>query len=32
MPVAGDKDGRLPMQADVSGLTAVDSASFVILS
>jgi hypothetical protein len=32
VPVAGDKDGRLPMQADVSGLTAVDSASFVILS
>ena len=32
VPVAGDKDGRFPMQADVSGLTAVDSASFVILS
>ncbi len=32
VPVAGDKDGRLPMQADVAGLTSVDSASFVILS
>ena len=32
VPVAGDKDGRFPMQADVSGLTAVDGASFVILS
>ena len=32
VPVAGDKDGRFPMQTDVSGLTAVDGASFVILS
>lgn len=32
VPVADDKDGRFPMQADVAGLTAVDGASFVILS
>lgn len=32
VPVAGDKDGQFPMQADVSGLLAVDIASFVVLS
>ena len=30
--VASDKDGQFPMQADVSGLLAVDIASFVVLS
>ena len=29
--VAGDKDGRFPMQADESGLIAADIASFLIL-
>ena len=32
VPAAGDKDGQFPMQADVSGLLAVDIASFVVLS
>ena len=32
VPAASDKDGQFPMQADVSGLLAVDIASFVILS
>ena len=32
VPVAGDKDGRLPLQAEVYGLTSVDGESFVILS
>lgn len=31
-PAASDKDGQFPMQADVSGLLAVDIASFVVLS
>lgn len=32
VPAAGDKDGKFPMQADVTGLAAVDIASFVVLS
>lgn len=32
VPVAGDKDGKFPMQADVTGLAAMDIASFVVLS
>lgn len=32
VPVSGDKDGKFPMQADVSGLAAMDIASFVVLS
>ena len=32
VPAAGDKDGQFPMQTDVSGLLAVDIASFVVLS
>ncbi|MEO8013390.1 MAG: hypothetical protein ABI642_04535 [Polaromonas sp.] len=32
VPVAGEKDGKFPMQADVAGLAVVDIASFVVLS
>lgn len=32
VPAAGDKDGKFPMQADVTGLAAIDIASFVVLS
>ena len=31
VPVAGDKDGQLPMQTDVSGLITADIDSFVVL-
>ena len=32
VPVAGDKDGQLPMQTDVSGLITADIDTFVILA